>query len=79
MSILTKLKTHSVLLLQPSQSQTSKSKSHIDEFEELHRNGLSDEEWEAKKRGHPGLFSESTFKQVHRTHNKSKSLPYNDE
>lgn len=61
MSILGKLKTHLVFFLQPSQSQTTNSKSYLEEFEQLHRNSLSDEEWEAKKKEHPGLFSGSSF------------------
>ena len=56
MSILDTLKTDLILFLKPNKSSLDKSKKNNNISDILGQNGLSDEEWEAKKREHPGLF-----------------------
>jgi hypothetical protein len=48
------------------------SEDYMERFERLHRKGMSDEEWEARKREHPGLFSEPSFNHVGKTHEESR-------
>jgi hypothetical protein len=58
MTISDKLKAFSALFYQPRKNHIDELKDYIANFEKLHRNGLSDEEWEAKKREHPGYFAD---------------------
>ena len=46
---------------------------YMERFERLHRNGMSDEEWEARKREHPGLFSEPSYNHVGRYKEESRT------
>jgi hypothetical protein len=57
MSILDKMKAHIVLFSHPHKTQRINPRKNSRLSEILGRNGLSDEEWEAKKREHPGLFA----------------------
>lgn len=70
MSILEKLKSY-LSLFQNIQKE-DEPEDYATRFERLHRNGRSDEEWEAKKHEHPGLFGEPSFNHVGRTHEESR-------
>ena len=70
MSILEKLKSY-ISLFQNIQKE-DEPEDYATRFERLHRNGRSDEEWEAKKHEHPGLFGEPSFNHVGRTHEESR-------
>ena len=71
MSILEKLKEDVSLFYNPHQDD--EPEDYLERFERLHRNGMSDEEWEAKKREHPGLFTEPSFNHVGKTHEESRT------
>ena len=70
MSILEKLKSY-LSLFQNIQKE-DEPEDYATRFERLHRNGRSDDEWEAKKHEHPGLFGEPSFNHVGRTHEESR-------
>ena len=70
MSILEKLKSY-LSLFQNIQKE-DEPEDYATRFERLRRNGRSDEEWEAKKHEHPGLFGEPSFNHVGRTHEESR-------
>lgn len=70
MPILEKLKSY-LSLFQNIQKE-DEPEDYATRFERLHRNGRSDEEWEAKKHEHPGLFGEPSFNHVGRTHEESR-------
>jgi len=70
MSILEKLKSY-LSLFQNIQKE-DEPEDYATRFERLHRNGRFDEEWEAKKHEHPGLFGEPSFNHVGRTHEESR-------
>ena len=73
MSILDKLMSVWSLFHNYQINRDIEPEDYSEKFERLHRNGLSDEEWEAKKRKHPGLFSEPCFNHVGKTHEESRA------
>ena len=70
MSILDKL-IHLALFSQP-QNKIDESEDYLTKFESLHRKGLSDEEWEAKKLENPGLFAVPRANHVGKTKEESR-------
>ena len=68
MSILDTLKTDLILFLKPNKSSLDESRKNNNLSDILGQNGLSDEEWEAKKREHPGLFARPCTNHVTKTH-----------
>ena len=73
MPIFKKLKAYLSLFHNPQKNQDDESEDYMERFERLHRNGMSDEEWEARKREHPGLFSEPSFNHVGKTKEESRT------